>query len=71
MNANESCKQLDVKELLKIISKNNALLKQKDELLAKLKQNQEIQELEYTTATLTGLTICAKKQETARHGRHY
>ena len=68
MNANDPGKELDVKELLKIIDEKNALLKEKDELINKqnqelAKQTKEIQELEHTTAALAGLAICAKKAE--------
>lgn len=68
MNANDPGKELDVKELLKIIDEKNALLKEKDELIDKknqelAKQTKEIQELEHTTAALAGLAICAKKAE--------
>ena len=68
MNANDPDKELDVKELLKIIDEKNALLKEKDELINKqnqelAKQTKEIQELEHTTAALAGLAICAKKAE--------
>lgn len=68
MNANDPDKELDVKELLKIIDEKNALLKEKDELIDKknqelAKQTKEIQELEHTTAALAGLAICAKKAE--------
>lgn len=68
MNANDPGKELDVKELLKIIDEKNALLKEKDELINKQnqeldKQTKEIQELEHTTAALAGLAICAKKAE--------
>ena len=62
MNANDPGKELDVKELLKIIDEKNALLKEKDELIDKknqelAKQTKEIQELEHTTAALAGLAI--------------
>ena len=68
MNANDPDKELDVKELLKIIDEKNELLKEKDELIDKknqelAKQTKEIQELEHTTAALAGLAICAKKAE--------
>ena len=68
MNANDPDKELDVKELLKIIDEKNALLKEKDKLIDKknqelAKQTKEIQELEHTTAALAGLAICAKKAE--------
>ena len=68
MNANDPGKELDVKELLKIIDEKNALPKEKDELINKQnqdldKQTKEIQELEHTTAALAGLAICAKKAE--------
>ena len=68
MNANDPGKELDVKELLKIIDEKNALLKEKDELIDNknqelAKQTKEIQELEHTTAALAGLAICAKKAE--------